>query len=86
MTGLIVNLIGYAATVIGTSLMLPQIVKTFKTKSAKDLSSFTLFLYFLNCLLWGIYGILIHAFPVVLTNSIALIISIMQIGAKLKYS
>lgn len=82
----ITDIIGYAAAVIGTSLMLPQVIKSLKTKSVKDLSYLTLILYFFNCLLWGIYGFLIMAIPIIICNSIALAISIFQLGLKVKYN
>jgi len=85
MVSLIVNIVGYSAAVIGTSLMLPQVIKSIRTKSLRDVSSGMLVLYFLNCLLWFIYGILIIAYPVIITNAIALLISIIQIGLKIKY-
>ena len=34
----IVNTIGYAAAVAGTSIMIPQLVKTLRTKSVGDVS------------------------------------------------
>lgn len=80
------EIIGYSAAVIGTSLMLPQIIKSFKTKKVGDLSYGMLILYFLNCVLWLAYGILIWALPVILCNFIALIISVIQIALKVKYS
>lgn len=83
---IITEIIGYAAAVIGTSLMLPQVIKTLKTKKAEDVSFVMLVLYFLNCLLWGIYGILIYAIPLIICNGIALAISIFQILLKLKYN
>jgi MtN3 and saliva related transmembrane protein len=82
----ITALTGYSATVVGTSLMLPQVYKTWKTKSAEDVSWGMLALYFLNCALWLTYGAEIKSTPLMLTNGIALLISIAQIGLKLKYS
>lgn len=78
--------IGFGATIVGTSIMLPQIVKSLRTKSVTDISWGMLVLYGLNCLLWLTYGILIIAIPLVITNAIALCISIFQIGLKLRYS
>lgn len=86
MTSILVNIIGYSAAVIGTSLMVPQILKSYKTKSVADLSWGMLILYFLNCALWLMYGILISASHVILTNAIALVISIIQVLLKLRYS
>lgn len=77
--------IGYLAAIIGTSLMLPQVIKSVRTKRVHDLSWLMLILYFTNCLLWGIYGYLISAMPIIICNAIALLISIVQLGLKLKY-
>lgn len=85
MSVLITELVGYSAAVIGTSLMLPQVIKSLKTKRVEDLSFTMLILYFLNCVLWSIYGILISAMPVIICNLIALCISIAQILIKIKY-
>ena len=86
MTDTVLNIIGYSAVVIGTSLMLPQVIKSYKTKSVADLSWGMLILYFLNCTLWLIYGILINASHLILTNAIALVISVIQILLKVRFS
>ena len=86
MSIIITNVVGYTAAVIGTSLMLPQVYKSWKTKKVNDVSSGMLALYFLNCALWLAYGLLIFALPLILTNAIALLISIIQISLKIKYT
>jgi len=75
-SNILVNIVGYSAAVIGTSLMLPQVLKSYRTKSVADLSWGMLILYFFNCVLWLIYGTLINALHVILTNAIALFISL----------
>lgn len=79
------DIIGYAATVIGTSLMLPQLFRSWKTKRMKDVSSGTLTLYFLNCALWCIYGVMIGAVPVIVANGLGFLISCALLGMKLQY-
>ena len=86
MDNIFLNIIGYSAAVIGTSLMLPQVIKSYKTKSVADLSWGMLILYFLNCASWLIYGILINASHLILTNAIALVISVIQVLLKLRFS
>ncbi|MCP3683468.1 MAG: hypothetical protein GY861_12345 [bacterium] len=83
---IITEIIGFSAAAVGTSLMLPQVIKSIKTKKVDDVAFGMLLLYFFNCLLWSIYGILIIAWPVIICNLIALIISIIQIVLKLRYS
>lgn len=82
---MLINIIGYTAVAVGTSLMLPQVIKAWKTKRVEDLSFGMVVLYFFNCLLWLLYGLLIAALPVIVANSIALVISIAQVILKLKY-
>jgi MtN3 and saliva related transmembrane protein len=85
MTAIITDLIGYAAVLVGTSLMLPQVVKAFRTKKMGDVSFGTVGLYFFNCLLWLIYSWLIRAWPPVVANAIGLAISVLQIRLKMLY-
>ncbi len=83
---LLTQIIGYLAAAVGTSLMLPQVIKTLKTKKVGDLSLMMLVFYFVNCSLWLAYGLLILAWPVVVCNFLALIISIIQLILKFKYN
>ena len=82
---MITEIIGYSAAVVGTSLMLPQVIKSLRTKSVGDLSYMMVILYVINCVLWLTYGILINAWPVIVCNFIALIISFVQLGLKVRY-
>ena len=65
--------------------MVPQVWKTWKTKSVEDLSWGMLILFFLNCVFWLIYGTLSNATPVAVVNGIALIVSSTQISLKFRY-
>lgn len=78
--------IGYVAAIIGTALMLPQLIKIIKTRKVRDLSWGMLWLYFANCALWLTYGILISAMPVVICNFLALLVSVIQLVLKYRYS
>jgi MtN3 and saliva related transmembrane protein len=81
----IVDTVGYTGTVVGTLVMLPQLVKTWRTRQVQDLSLWMLALYFVNCALWLSYGILISARPIVVCNAIALVISAVQVWMKLAF-
>lgn len=80
------SIFGYLATATGTFLMVPQFLKTLKSKSVKDVSWGMLIVYFFNCIFWLVYGLLLGATPLILTNSIALVISIAQIVLQVRYS
>ena len=77
--------IWYLATAVWTFLMLPQVIKSFKTKNMKDISWWMIIMYIWNCGLWLIYGFLINSIPLMLCNFIALIIGLLQLTLKIKY-
>ncbi len=82
---LLTNLIGYAATVVGTFLMMPQVVRAIRTKHMGDVSSVMIVAYIVNCILWLAYGFLLASIPLMLCNGTALIIAIVQAILKRKY-
>ena len=79
------EIFGYAGMVTGVSFFIPQVYKTYKTKSVEDLSWGMLSLFFLNCVFWSTYGFLIGALPVILTNTVALVVNITLITLKVRY-
>jgi len=86
MEGLIVQVVGYAAAAVGTSLMVPQLVRSLRTKRMDDISIYMLLLYLVNGCLWTAYGWMIASYPVVVCNVIALFIAVWLIVLKIRYS
>ena len=85
MSQLLTQIIGYAAAVAGTSIMIPQVIKSLKTKSVKDISLGMLGIYVINCILWIIYGFLIESYPVIVANAFAGSVVLFQLSLKIKY-
>lgn len=81
----LVDLLGYAGTITTFSFMVPQVYRSYRTKSVEDISWGMLTILLLNCFLWMGYGTLLPSFPVVLANSIALVLVLMQITLKMLY-
>lgn len=77
--------LGYAGMVTGVSFMVPQVYKSYKTKSVEDLSWGMLALLYLNTVFWFLYGILLGAVPLLLTNGIALVTNTVLITLKVRY-
>lgn len=82
---ILTNVIGYLAAIVGTFLMMPQVIRAIRTKHMKDVSMGMLVAYIVNCALWDMYGILLGAMPMILCNSIALVIGVWQVVLKRKY-
>ena len=67
-----VELIGYIAGFLTTISFVPQVRRTLRTKSAKDISLSMFVAFTMGVILWLIYGILLNSFPIILANSITL--------------
>ncbi len=80
------NIIGFLAAFTSTISLLPQIYKTYKSRSAQDLSYLMLLNFFVTSLLWTSYGIMINSIAVWGANLIMIIFSIMLIVLKYLYS
>ncbi len=70
-----VTLIGLAAASLTTIAFLPQVIKTWKSQSAKDLSFGTFSIFSSGVILWLVYGILIGDLPIILANAITLLLA-----------
>ena len=80
------NIIGYVACVNVALLQLPQVVKTYQSKKADDLSWGMIFLNLFASVLWFIYGIIIHKNPIIIANCCYFVANITIITMKVKYN
>lgn len=78
--------IGYAAAALGTLVMLPQVVRTIRTRSAHDVSALMLGTYLVQNVLWGLYGALIDSVPLIVCNVVAFGLCSTQAMLKLRYN
>ena len=67
--------VGYAAAILATLSFLPQVVKTIRSGQTKDISLTMYLLFCSGVALWLVYGILIHATPVIVANLATLVLS-----------
>ena len=81
----ITNIIGIVAGILTTSAFLPQVIKTVRTKSTKDISLGMFGVTSTGLALWLTYGILSGAVPVILANAVSLPLCLTILVYKLKY-
>ena len=61
---------------ITTSIqLLPQLYKTYTTKSVNDLSLYTLVLFLMNNILWLLHGYFIFDYSLIISGSISIVIN-----------
>ena len=80
-----IDMLGMLAGTISAIVFLPQVIKTYRSKSAKDISVWMFSFATNSVILWLIYGILINNGPVIYTNSCVLVLSVIMLYFKLKF-
>lgn len=79
------SLIGFAAGVCTTGSLLPQVIKTLKTKNTRDISLYMYILLNLGIFLWFIYGVLLREMPIMVANGVSLLLAMIVLVLKLKH-
>jgi len=77
--------LGLVAGTLTSIAAIPQLVKTLRTRHARDISIWQPLLLAIGIALWLIYGILIHDMPLILSNIVPLACNVMLTILKLRY-
>ena len=80
-----VDLFGFSAALLTTIAFIPQLYKTWQTKSAEDVSLIMLILFITGLVFWIIYGLKIHSIPILVANIITFIFNFSILTLKLSY-
>ena len=80
-----IEILGLVAAVFTTAAFIPQVYKTWKAKSAKDLSLTMYLVFFTGLMMWLSYGYFINSISVILANTITGLLTIILIYFKLRY-
>lgn len=79
------EILGWVAGAITTTSLIPQIIRVFKLKSAREISLVFTALMFTGILLWLGYGIALDYLPVIVWNAIGAVLTALLLVAKLRY-
>ncbi len=77
--------IGLLAGALTTVSLIPQLVKCWRTKSTRDISLGTYAILLLGVPLWLAYGLMISDVPLIVANSVSLLIAAAIIVLKLRH-
>ena len=77
--------LGLVAGALVTCSMIPQLIRIFQLKSARDISILFTTLLLLGMVGWLIYGIYLNLTPVILWNAIGIALVSLLLYAKLRY-
>lgn len=79
------EIIGLIAGVLTTAAFVPQVYKTWKSKSAEGLSLTMYLVFFIGIILWLVYGIHIHSLAMIFANAVTGFLALLLIIFKLRF-
>ena len=80
-----IDLMGYLGGIFLMISFLPQVIKTWKSKEADQISIFLLLLTLFSGIFYNIYAYMLDLLPVIIMNSIFVVLVIVQLILTLKY-
>jgi MtN3 and saliva related transmembrane protein len=67
-----IEVIGFLAGGLTTAAFLPQVVKTARSRSARDISGSMLLVFLVGLALWVVYGLRVGSAPIIIANLITI--------------
>jgi MtN3 and saliva related transmembrane protein len=80
-----IEIMGIIAGGLTTTSLVPQVIKTYKSRSAEDLSLKMFSLFSLGVLLWLIYGFINKDLPIILANAFTLLLALTLLFFKFRF-
>ena len=85
MTTVWIDAIGSVAAVLTTASFVPQAWHSFKTRDVSGVSLGMYSVFTLGVALWLLYGVLLQSWPLMIANSITLVLAAAILGMKLRF-
>ena len=85
MSRALVDILGFTAGTLTALAFLPQVLRTWRRRSASDLSVIMLIAQASGVALWIVYGVAVGAAPVILSNSVTLALTLLLLFFKQRY-
>jgi MtN3 and saliva related transmembrane protein len=80
-----IDLVGYFGSFLTSITFIPQVYKTWQTKSAGDLSLTMLFIVLSSCVVWLVYAFALMLWPVIIANNIIGVLCLLLIYFKFTF-
>ena len=79
------DLVGSIAAFLTTIAFVPQVVKIWRSRSARDISLPMYVVFALGVLLWLVYGLLLGALPIIVANCVTFLLCLAVLVMKLRW-
>ena len=81
----IVEYIGYFGSFLTSITFIPQVYKSWQSRSVGDLSIWMIFIVLTSTIVWLIYAFAIHSGPVIVANTVVLLLTLVLLYFKLSF-
>jgi MtN3 and saliva related transmembrane protein len=75
--------IGFVAAVLTTLSFVPQVVQSYRSRDVSGISLGMYSFFTLGVGLWLVYGIMTHAWPVIIANALTLVLAVTILALKM---
>lgn len=79
------DILGLIAGALTSISFLPQVIKTWRSGSARDLSLSMFGIFSLGVTLWLIYGLKVNSIPIIAANALTLALCLVILYFKVKF-
>lgn len=80
-----ISAIGSLAAFFTTIAFVPQAIQIIRTKNTQSISLAMYSFFTIGIALWLIYGILMQDFPIIMANSVTVVLSVIILTMKIRY-
>lgn len=81
----LVEYIGYSGSFLTAITFIPQVYKSWQSKSVGDLSIWMILIVVTSTIVWLIYGFAIHSGPVIVANIVVLVLTLVLLYFKYSF-
>jgi len=85
MSAAALNVLGFVAGVLTTAAFIPQVLKIWRSRSARDISLGMYTVFTSGVVLWLVYGVALGSMPIIVANVLTLVLSLAVLVMKLRY-
>ncbi len=79
-----IQIIGFSAAFFTTIAYLPQAIKVHRTKKTRDISLLWIVTITMGITLWLLYGYFINDYPIIVANTVSIVLTLYLLVMKLR--
>jgi MtN3 and saliva related transmembrane protein len=84
-TPLELTLVGSVAATLTTAAFVPQVVRVWRLRDARDISLPTFLIFSVGLVAWLVYGVEVRSIPIIAANALTLVLALAIVALKVRF-